>query len=176
MVGPPCSLDTTTIQRLPGRAGVAERADQFVGRRQIGGIGDAHQNHFGGGHGPAGSLHFGDALSSICQVRDNTRIDKFCVAKARPRTRSASDSDTSSAVAGTIFHAGDEMGEFGKIAQHHAGIGAGIVLVAQFLEARGDVAAHQRLEQIDDTRAVGQAQHLRARLRHAPDPPACAIA
>ena len=39
-----------------------ERADHFVGRRQIGGIGHAHQNHLGGGEWPAGLFDLGHAL------------------------------------------------------------------------------------------------------------------
>ena len=41
-------------------------------------------------------------LSSICQARDSTRIESFS-AKPRPRTRSDSANDTSSATAGTTF-------------------------------------------------------------------------
>ena len=50
---------------------------------------------------PAASTS-GMPLSSICQVRAKTRIESL-VAKARPRVRSASVSDTSSARLGTIF-------------------------------------------------------------------------
>ena len=39
---------------------------------------------------------------SICQVRDSTRIDSF-EAKARPRVRSVSVSETSSARTGTAL-------------------------------------------------------------------------
>ena len=52
------------------------------------------------------------------------------------------------------------MGEFGQIAEHHGRIGAGIVLVAQFFDRRGDVGAHQRIEQFDNARAVGEPKHL----------------
>ena len=41
-------------------------------------------------------------LSSICQVRESTRIDSVA-ASARPRVRSASPSEMSSATAGTIL-------------------------------------------------------------------------
>src|SRR5262249_50618167 len=41
-------------------------------------------------------------LSSICQARDNTRIDS-CAAKARPRVRSVSESETSSETDGTTL-------------------------------------------------------------------------
>ena len=61
---------------------------------------------------------------------------------------------------GDDFDAGDEMREFGEIAQHDRGIGADVVLLAQFLEGGGDVAFHQGFEQIDDAHAVGQSQHL----------------
>jgi len=39
-------------------------------------------------HRPAGGSTFGNALSSICQVRASTRIESL-VAKARPRVPSA---------------------------------------------------------------------------------------
>ena len=74
-------------------------------------------------------------LSSICQVRARTRIESLA-AKSRPRVRSVSVSETSSAERRHDFHPGDEMGELGEVAEHHGGIGAGIVLVAQFRQAR----------------------------------------
>ena len=52
------------------------------------------------------------------------------------------------------------MGEIGEVGQHHRGIGTGIVLRAQFCESRRDVAAHERLEQLDHPRPVGKPQHL----------------
>ena len=52
------------------------------------------------------------------------------------------------------------MGELGEIGEHHRGIGAGVVLLAQLRERGRHVAAHQRLEQIDGARAVGEAEHL----------------
>ena len=58
------------------------------------------------------------------------------------------------------FHAGHKMREFGKIGQDDRRIGAGIVLIAQLLQRRRDIAAQQHLEQIDHARAVGQTQHL----------------
>ena len=109
-------------------------------------------------------------LSSICQVRARTRIDSFA-AKSRPRVRSASVSETSSASAGTIFTPRDEMGELGEIAEHHRRIGAGVVLLAQFAERARHVGAHHRLEQIDDAGAVGKPEHAAARPRRAPARP-----
>jgi hypothetical protein len=58
------------------------------------------------------------------------------------------------------LHPGDEMGEFGEVGEHHRGIGAGIVLLAQLGERRRDIAAHHRPEQIDGARPVGEPQHL----------------
>ena len=98
-------------------------------------------------------------LSSICQARDSTRIDSWA-AKARPRVRSASDSDTSSATAGTTLTRVTKCVNSARSRKHHRRIGADVVLLAQFVERGGDVALHQRLEQIDHAHAVGQAQHL----------------
>ena len=61
---------------------------------------------------------------------------------------------------GHDFDAGDEMGELGEIGEHHRRIGADVVLLAQFLQRGGDVAFHQRFEQVDHPHAVGEAEHL----------------
>ena len=63
-----------------------------------------------------------------------------------------------------------------KIGQDDRGIGTGIVLVAQVAQRVGDIAAHQRLEQIDDAGAVGEAEHLPHVLGRARRRRACAIA
>ncbi len=109
--------------------------------------------------GRAASFTSAMPLSSICQVRDSTRIDS-AVAKARPRLRSASLSEISSATAGTIFTRVTKCVNSARSASTIDGIGAGIVLVAQLVERAADVALHQRLEQVDDARAVGKAEHL----------------
>jgi hypothetical protein len=93
-------------------------------------------------------------LSNICQVRDSTRSDNACAKALGLRQRDVVGDSRHD------FDAGDEMGEFGEIAQHHAGIGADVVLRPQFGKRGGDVALHQRFEQIDDAHAVCQAQHL----------------
>ena len=98
-------------------------------------------------------------FSSICQVRDSTRIDS-CAAKARPRVRSASDSDTSSATAGTTFTRVTKWVNSARSVSTTAGIGADIVLLAQFLQRGGDIALHQRFEQIDHAHAIGKPEHL----------------
>ena len=80
-----------------------ERADDFVGRRQVGGIGNPHHAPFRrrpqDASRPCTSVM---PLSSICHIRDSTRIESFD-AKSRPRSRSVSLSALLSAVAGTIL-------------------------------------------------------------------------
>ena len=98
-------------------------------------------------------------LSSICQVRESTRMESFS-AKPRPRMRSTSISAGSSATAGTIFTRVTKCVNSARSVEHDRGIGADVVLVAQLGERRGHIAAHQRLEQVDHPRAVGQPQHL----------------
>ncbi len=57
------------------------------------------------------------------------------------------------------------MGEFGEIGEDDGGVGARIILVAEFLQGALHVAAHQRLEQVDDAGAVGEAQQAAHFLR-----------
>ncbi|GJE72535.1 hypothetical protein CHKEEEPN_4092 [Methylorubrum podarium] len=52
------------------------------------------------------------------------------------------------------------MGEAGEVREHHRGVGAGIVLRPELGEGGGHVAAHRRLEQVDDPRAVGEPEHV----------------
>ncbi|MBV6488911.1 MAG: hypothetical protein GHHEDOFH_02881 [Pseudorhodoplanes sp.] len=52
------------------------------------------------------------------------------------------------------------MREIGEVGQDDGRVGAGIVLAAQFGERRRDVPAQQCVEQIDDARAVGEAEHF----------------
>ncbi len=98
-------------------------------------------------------------LSSICQVRDSTRIDN-CAANSRPRLRSASDSDTSSATEGTTFTRVTKWVNSARSLRITPGVGADVVLLAQLGQRGGDVAFHQMLEQIDHPHAVGEAEHL----------------
>ena len=113
-------------------------------------------------------------LSSICHIRDSTRIDSFA-AKSRARTRSVSPKATLSAVAGTTFTRVTKLTNSARSRQHHDRIGADVILLAEFLEGAGDIAARQRIEQIDHAGAVGEAQHLPHRVG-AHGPAACAIA
>ena len=50
------------------------------------------------------------------------------------------------------------MGEFGEVCEDHGRVRAGIILVAEFGQRAGDVALHERLEQVDDACPVGEAQ------------------
>ena len=114
-------------------------------------------------------------LSSICQVRDSTRIDSFVGEGAAAHALGFRQRHVVGD-RGHDLHAGDEMGELGEVAQHHRRIGADVVLLAQLLQRRGDVALHQRLEQIDDAHAVGEAEHLPHVFGAHRVPAACAIA
>ena len=98
-------------------------------------------------------------LSSICHIRDSTRIDKFCGEFAGADALGLAERDV---VGGRRhdLHAGDEIDEFGEVGQHHDRIGADVILAAEFAEGAGDIAARQMLEQIDHPGAVGEPQHL----------------
>ena len=52
------------------------------------------------------------------------------------------------------------MREFGEIGDDDLGIGADVVLAAQFRHGAWRIAAHHFLEQVDDARAIGEPQHL----------------
>ena len=52
------------------------------------------------------------------------------------------------------------MGELCEVGQDHRRVSADVVLRTQLVERRGDIAAHQRLEQVDHPRSVGKSQHL----------------
>ena len=92
-------------------------------------------------------------------MRESTRIESF-VGKGAPARALGLGQRHVVGDRRHDLHARDEMGELGEIGEHHRRIGAGVVLVAQLGERRGDVAAHQRLEQVDDARAVGEPEHL----------------
>ena len=153
---------TAAIARRPRRRHrlfAVERADHFIRRRQIGGISDTHQHHFSGSDRTAGDLHFGHAFQQhLPGARQNAHRQL-----AREVAAAHALGFRQRHVVGNgrhDLHAGDEVRELGQIGQHHAGIGADVVLRAQFGERSGDVAFHQRLEQIDDADAVGEAEHL----------------
>jgi len=96
-------------------------------------------------------------------------------AQARPRARSISISERSSATAGTTFTRVTKWVKSARFGQHHRRIGTGVVLRAQLRKRRGDIAAHQRLEQLDHPHPVGEPQHLPHILART-GPAACAIA
>ena len=61
--------------------------------------------------------------------------------------------------AGGDLHPGDEMAEFGKLDQHLAGIGAGVMQARGQIERRSDLAPHRAFEEVDDLAAIGKAEH-----------------
>jgi hypothetical protein len=134
---------------------VVERADHFVGRRQIGAIGDAHQHHFSRRKRAAGR---GDLRNAFEQHLPGAREHAHGELFGKRAAARALDLDQRRVIGdrGHDLHAGDEMGELGEISQHHRGISAGVVLRAQLGKRRSDIASHQRLEQVDHARAVGK--------------------
>ena len=68
------------------------------------------------------------------------------------------------------LEARDEMRERGEVGQDDGRVGPGVVLRAQAREGGRHVAAHRRLEQVDDLRAVGEAEHVAHRRRPRPGP------
>ncbi len=122
-------------------------------------MGDAHKYHFSSRHRAPGGVDFGDAFEQhLPRAREYPHRELL---RAGASVR-ALDLDERAVIGhcGHDLHAGDEMGEIGKIGQYRRGIGARVVLRAQFGERRGDIAAHQRLDQLDHPRPVGQPQHL----------------
>ena len=138
---------------------LGQPADDIVGRRQVGGVGEAHQHHFGGRERPVGALHFGQALE---QHLPGAREDAHRQRRREGAAARALGLGQRAVVGGGghDLHARDEMGELGKVGDDHGRIGADVVLIAQSVSAACGVAAHQRLEQVDDARAVGKAEHL----------------
>ena len=59
----------------------------------------------------------------------------------------------------------DHVGEGGEVFQHDGRIGADVVELLQVAKRAGDVAAHDLLEEVDDQGAVGEAEHLADLLR-----------
>ena len=116
-----------------------QHLQRLVRRRQVGGMGQPDQHHFGGADRPVDACTSGMPFSSICQARDSTRIDSAS-ANSAPRVRSSSVSDASLGGRRHEAQPGDEMGEIGKVGQHHRRVGAGVVLRAELGERGGDVA------------------------------------
>ena len=140
------------------RLGV-EPADHLVGARQIGRVRQAHQHHLGGRQRAARGLDLGNAFEQhLPGAREHA--DGELLGKAAPALAFGLGEREIVGDRRHDFDAGHEMGELGEIGQHHRGIGAGVVLVAQLAQRRRQIAAHHRLEQVDGARPVGQPQHL----------------
>ncbi len=58
-----------------------------------------------------------------------------------------------------IFQPCHEVGEVGKVGEDHGRIGAGFVLRGELVERAGDIALDDMLEQVDDPRPIGKAEH-----------------
>ena len=127
---------TITLRPCGSRDRVlAERAHHFVRCRQIGGIGDAHQHHLGGGDRTARRLHLGNTFQQHLPGarqnahrqlgREGAAADALGLRKRHVIGNGRND-----------FDARNEMREFGKIAQDNRGIGADVVLLAKLSAGR----------------------------------------
>ena len=119
-------------------------------------MGEADEDHLGGHHRPVGLLHLGNALEQHLpgagEDTDREALGEIAAAHALGLGEAVILHRL-----GHELEAGDEMGEFGEVVQHHDRIGAGIVLRPQFPKRRGDVALHHGFEEVDDAGPVGQA-------------------
>ncbi len=149
---------------VPVRGGVLQRLQRLVQRRQAGGMGDADEHHLGRAHRTVRGLDLLDALQ-----------EHLPGARQRPHRQFVGERGAARAlvlrqgrVVGRRRHeaqAGHQMVELGEIGEHRRRIGAGVVLAAELGKRGGDVALHQRLEQVDDARPVGKAKHVAHVLR-----------
>ena len=128
---PPCQLAGDPRRRAACRAApetvAVQRFQRLVRRRQVGGVGEPDQHHFGGADRPVGGLHLECPSAASARSRASTRTDSVS-AKSAPRVRSSSVSEASLGGRRHEAQPRDEMGELGKVGQHGGRIGAGIVL------------------------------------------------
>ena len=162
-----------------GRAGrgwrVAQLPQRIVGRRQIGGIGEPHQHHVGGGERAAAHRALLQAFQQHlpgARQHGNGHIAR----KLGPRRCSSSVSDASFGAPGASFSRVTTCVNSARSPRTTAGIGAGIVLLLHARQRRRHVARHHLLEQIDDASAVGKAEHGAQIVGAHPAAPPCAIA
>ena len=131
---------STALLRAPmptdGRTAaiLVEHPQRLVRRRQVGGIGEAHQHHFGGGERPRGACTSAMPFNSICQARDSTRIDSLVGEVARAQPLGLAERDIVGD-RGTIFSRVTKWTNSARSVSTTDRVGAGIVLVAQFAEA-----------------------------------------
>ncbi len=122
-------------------------------------MGDAHHNHVGGGERARCLLGLVDALEEHLPG-----AGEHAHGKLRGKLPAAGllffGQRRVILGRGRELQARDQMGEGGEVFQHDGRIGADVVQVLQPDERAGDGAAHDLLEEVDDERAVGEAQHL----------------
>ena len=84
-------------------ADLGELAQRVLGRRQVGGVGEADQRHFGGGERARRILHVLDALEQDLPRRGSARPSPASARIRAPRSRSISLIAGSSGASGAIF-------------------------------------------------------------------------
>ena len=149
----------------PGRRPVAAaRGPDHLGRRrQIGDVGQAHQHHLGRGQGIGRHPRLAEALEQHLPGAGEDRHGEPFGERRAALALGLGHGDRVGG-AGRQFHAGEPVGEFQQVLQHHDGVDAGRVLAGEHLERATDLAGHQRLEQVEYLRPVGEPEHVAQRL------------
>ena len=121
-------------------------------------MGEAYQRHLGRHHRPVGLADLADGfeqhLPGPRQHADRQALGEIGAAHPLGLGQAV--------VLGRLRHeleTGDEVAELGEVGEHHRRVGPGIVLCPKLAQRPGDVALHRELEQVDDARPVGKAEH-----------------
>ena len=153
---------------------LVERADHVVGRRQIGRIGDAYQNHLGGRERAARGGNLGHALEQhLPGARKHPHGELFGTSPS-PRPL---DLDQRGIIGNrrNHLHSGDEMGELCEVGQDHGGIGADVVLRAQLVSAAA-ISPRINASNRSIIRARSASPNICRTCSARTDPAACAMA
>ena len=127
--------------------------------RQVRRIGKAHQHHVGSRQRLGRGLNFGNALQQDLpgprQGAHRKLFGKFPPAQAL----GLGDGDFLTRL-GHDLEPGHQMGEIGKIRQHHGRVCANGILPGQLFHRFGNAAGHEMAKKVDHPRPVGKTQHL----------------
>ncbi len=136
---------------------VAQIADDLRRSRQIGRIGQPDQHHFRRDARTRGGLHLLQTLEQNLP-RHGERANGQRRREGRAAFALAGRERGILAALRRELQPRHDMHEFRKIREDRHGVGAGIILAFEFGEGGGDIALHHRLEEVDDARAIREAQ------------------
>ena len=146
-----------------GGAFVLQAFDQLGRARQRAGVGQADQHHLRGLQARRRAPRLAQALEQHLPGARQHR--------QRQPLRHVSAADPLGLGHAGAFEglghqlgAGHEVADLKQVLEHDRRVGAGLVQGAEHLEGLGRSAAHHRLEQVEDPRPVGQAEHGAHRL------------